>query len=144
MRGHKRPVVLPTRLPPFQSDFGVLQKEKCNENRIVTLGSDEKCDYVDFVEGNCNTELEGNEEPLSISPRDSLSYIDDKKAWKEHSKFLKENPALARLISLMEYSILEVKPKNIAEFLAIEFFGQSNQIKLRRELKEVKEHITYR
>jgi hypothetical protein len=147
---HKRPAVLPSPLPPLQN-FTPAQDEKISavdESRTRKLlfeASNEKFDcYDDFVEGDYNDESGEREEPISISPRDSLSYIDDKRAWKEHSKFLKENPGLSKLISLMEYSVLEVKPKNIAEFLAMEFFGESNQVKLRRELKEVKEHVTYR
>jgi hypothetical protein len=79
------------------------------------------------------------QQTLSISPRDKLSYVEDKKAWKDLDRFHQDNPGVSRLLVLMQMAIMENKPKNVAEFLANGFLSEENQVKLRKELKEVKE-----
>eukprot|EP01031_Cornospumella_fuschlensis_P026745 gene26745-32316_t len=75
------------------------------------------------------------EAPLpSISPRDRLSYQDDKKTYKEISKYLKNNPDLYMLIQIMEEEILKNKPDNIVQYLADDFFTERRQLELRKKI----------
>lgn len=76
---------------------------------------------------------------MSISPRDRLSYIDDRKAWKEFEKFEGDRVSFARLMHRLQKAVIDNKPADIVEFVALQFFSPENQIELRREIKEVKE-----
>lgn len=81
---------------------------------------------------------------LPISPRDRLSYVEDRKVSKEFDRYEGDNPGLSRLLALMQIAVMEDKPDNILDYLAEEFFSESGQQKLRKELKDVKEWRTFR
>lgn len=90
-----------------------------------------------------NTE-EAEDEPgepklLSISPRDKLSYVEDKRMWKENEKFEQDHPGIPRFLSLMQLAIMENKPADIVHFIVNDFLSETNQIRLRKELKDLKE-----
>lgn len=70
----------------------------------------------------------------SISPRDRLSYQDDKRLLKELRRFQSETPCVSKLVYLMQMAILRSKPENIVLFLCEEFFSERNQMQLRKEL----------
>lgn len=69
-----------------------------------------------------------------VSPRDKLSYIDDKKNWKDFNKFNEDHPELPLLMMRMQAAIFRDKPTNIVKYLATEFFADHNQLKLREEI----------
>lgn len=71
----------------------------------------------------------------SISPRDKLSYVEDKKLWKDLNKFRSDNPKLHILLMEMEVAILKSKPASITHFLSNEFFSDINQLRLREILE---------
>ncbi len=68
----------------------------------------------------------------SISPRELLSDIEDKKMYKEIRKFYESNTAMHKLILRMQKDILEAKPENILDFLADEWFAEKNHKRLRQ------------
>lgn len=77
--------------------------------------------------------IEAHDELPSISPRDTLSYIDDKKQWKECQQFHKLGlDQLNYLLNEMETAILINKPNEIVNFLVDKFFAEKNQIELRK------------
>lgn len=78
----------------------------------------------------------------SISPRDKLSYMDDKKAWKEQMQYQENLAALNVLLSELETAILVAKPADIPAFIVDEFFNERNQINLRKEIEERVKRIT--
>lgn len=74
--------------------------------------------------------------PMSISPRDSLSFIDDKKDCKANRAFLERyHRQLSTLTRHLQTEILRRKPDDIVDFLNNEFFSLENQSKLRMLLK---------
>lgn len=75
------------------------------------------------------------DEPLPcISPRDRLSYQDDKKAWKELEKYKQDNPQLGKLLFVMRMDIMRAKPADVVGFLVEEFFTETKQIEVRRRI----------
>ena len=68
---------------------------------------------------------------ISISPRDKLSFIDDKKEYKKHHKYLDSNKDLYRFSRIIQTEIIKNKPQNILDFINDEFFSLENQQKLR-------------
>ena len=70
----------------------------------------------------------------SVSPRDQLSYVQDKKTYKEVSKFRDGHPELNRLLVMFRAEILLKQPKDIIKFAEREFFAEKNEEKLRKEL----------
>ena len=74
--------------------------------------------------------------PISISPRDKLSFIDDKKQWKETNRFLSNNSNLNKLTRILQTEIVRCKPENILNFINDEFFSLENQTRLRTILKD--------
>jgi hypothetical protein len=75
----------------------------------------------------------------SVSPRDKLSYVDDKKGWKEQQQYEENFRLLNVLMTEMESFILINKPKDILSYLINDFFGGKNEKKLREIFREVKE-----
>jgi hypothetical protein len=69
-----------------------------------------------------------------VSPRDKLSYQEDRKAWKEFNRFNEDHPELDWFVMLMQTAIFRDKPKDIVHYLVNDFFADHNQIKLRQEL----------
>lgn len=69
--------------------------------------------------------------PISISPRDKLSFIDDKKQWKETTRYLEGNTDLSRLTRMIQTEVIRCKPNNILDFINDEFFSLENQTRLR-------------
>lgn len=59
---------------------------------------------------------------------DNLSYIDDKKTWKIYDKFSSSllSKQVDHLVKLIYESILDNKPDNIEEFIALDFFSSNN------------------
>lgn len=74
--------------------------------------------------------------PMSISPRDSLSFIDDKKDCKANRAFHdRHHRQLSTLTRYLQTEIMRRKPDDIVDFLNDEFFSLENQSKLRVLLK---------
>lgn len=71
----------------------------------------------------------------SISPRDKLSYTSDKKYTKEIERFHEKNPLAHKFIVMLHSQILAVKPENICDYLAEEFFSEANEAKIRAEMQ---------
>lgn len=82
--------------------------------------------YDDFIANN----------EISNSPRDKLSFIDDKKQFKETNKFLRKNANLTKLTRILQTEIIRCKPENILDFINDEFFSLANQTRLRNILQE--------
>jgi hypothetical protein len=82
--------------------------------------------YDDFIATN----------EISISPRDKLSFIDDKKPWKENTKFLESSKTLNHLTRMLQTEIVRCKPDDILAFINDEFFSLENQTKLRQVLQD--------
>lgn len=97
-----------------------------------TEDNDEDDDDDDIEEVIRKIQIEDAHPP--ISPRDKLSYVDDKKVWKEFNGFNEDHPELDRFVMLMHTAIFRDKPRDIVKYLATEFFADHNQIKLRKEL----------
>ena len=74
--------------------------------------------------------------PKSISPRDKLSYVEDKKVYKEAEKFMRKNEGIYLMIRMMKTEVLRVKPDNVLDFINDEFFSLENQTKWRNMLKK--------
>jgi hypothetical protein len=75
----------------------------------------------------------------SVSPRDQLSYVGDKKPLKDITKFREKNVTLNKFFLRLNSEILENKPDNIIKWVDRYFFSDSNVAKLRRELNIVDE-----
>jgi len=74
--------------------------------------------------------------PMSISPRDNLSFIDDKKDCRANRTFLeRHHRQLSTLTRYLQTEIMRRKPDDIVDFLNDEFFSLENQSKLRMLLK---------
>ena len=75
----------------------------------------------------------------SCSPRDKLSYISDRKAFKADEKFEEggQHAALQRLILHFEMELIKKKPENIVDFAIDEFFSRENAVRLRDALKSL-------
>eukprot|EP01039_Chlorochromonas_danica_P003096 gene3096-3386_t len=72
----------------------------------------------------------------SISPRDRLSYVDDKKKLRELSKYqTSKQKELMALLTLMNIDILKNKPQDIVTFLVESFFSENKELQLRKALK---------
>lgn len=59
----------------------------------------------------------------SISPREKLSYIDDRKYSKDINKFIFNHKFLFKLVSLMEQEVIKNKPDDIVEFILENIFS---------------------
>ena len=70
----------------------------------------------------------------SVSPRDQLSYTQDKKTLKEITKFKEKHPELDRLLIMLRAEILRKQPKDIIKFVEREFFAEHNEKSLREAL----------
>jgi len=82
--------------------------------------------------------IEANDPVPSISPRDTLSYKEDKKIWKELRQFEASQGGLNRLMAEMRLSILQSKPDDILSFIIHEVFAEAN-LKRLRELVNTKQ-----
>lgn len=79
---------------------------------------------------------ETTNDPLpSTSPRDQLSYRQDKKQLKEYTKFTERHPELESLLILFHTEVIRKKPNNIVRFATRYFFNERNEDKLRAQLK---------
>lgn len=74
--------------------------------------------------------------PVSISPRDKLSFVDDKKQWKDNKRYIQNNTNLNRLTRMLQTEIIRCKPDNILEFINDEFFSLENQTRLRNIFRD--------
>jgi hypothetical protein len=84
---------------------------------------------------------EGNEESIannsvSMSPRERLSYVEDKKQWKDNNKFLAGNSNLNKLTRMLQTEVIRCKPNNILDFINDEFFSLENQTSLRNIIRD--------
>ena len=70
----------------------------------------------------------------STSPRDQLSYVSDKKALKELTKFREGQPNLNKFVLRLHTEILQAKPENIIKWVDRFFFSPNNIELLRKEL----------
>jgi hypothetical protein len=70
----------------------------------------------------------------SVSPRDQLSYTQDKKTLKEITKFKEKHPELDRLLIMLRAEILRKQPKDIIKFVERDFFAERNEKSLRDAL----------
>lgn len=77
--------------------------------------------YDDYIKNNT----------LSISPRDKLSFIDDKKQWKNTTRYLAGNADLNKFTRMIQTEVIRCKPDNILDFINDEFFSLENQPRLR-------------
>ena len=82
-----------------------------------------------------NDEFINDIQCISISPRDELSFVDDKKEYKKHQKFLNGNKQLYCFSRILQTEIISRKPENILDFINDEFFSSENQQKLRLMFK---------
>lgn len=82
--------------------------------------------YEDFIANN----------PVSISQRDKLSFVDDKKQWKETTRYVQKNINLNKLTRMLQTEIIRCKPENILDFINDEFFSLENQTKLRNIFRD--------
>lgn len=73
---------------------------------------------------------------VSISPRDKLSFVDDKKQQKETRKFLENSRNLLKLTRILQTEVIRCKPDNILDFINDEFFSLANQTRLRNILQD--------
>lgn len=78
--------------------------------------------------------------PKTVSPRDRLSYVDDKKTLKEMDKFFERNSGIHHMIRLMKTEIMRKQPDNILDFIIDDFFSLENQTKLRNIMNEFRKH----
>mmetsp|Transcript_17976 Transcript_17976/g.39863 ORF Transcript_17976/g.39863 Transcript_17976/m.39863 type:complete len:124 (+) Transcript_17976:14-385(+) len=69
--------------------------------------------------------------PMSISPRDQLSLIDDKRLYRETVKFLDKSDAVQRFVRMLQVEVLRRKPADVLAFINDEIFSLENQSKLR-------------
>jgi hypothetical protein len=67
----------------------------------------------------------------SISPRDKLEHIEDRKLLKTQNKFLDSNRLLNKFTILLQAEILKAKPDNILDFIIEEFFSDENIKKIK-------------
>ena len=74
--------------------------------------------------------------PVSISPRDKLSFVDDKKKWKETKRYVQNNAHLNKLTRMIQTEIIRCKPDNVLDFINDEFFSLENQTKLRNIFRD--------
>jgi len=77
----------------------------------------------------------------SISPRDKLSYQSDKKYTKEIEKYHEKSGQVHKFIVLLYAHILSVKPDNIADYLAEEYFVEPRMADLKKEFARQNESI---
>jgi hypothetical protein len=70
----------------------------------------------------------------SVSPRDQLSYTQDKKTLKDITKFKEKHPELDRLLIMLRAEILRKQPKDIIKFVERDFFAERNEKSLRDAL----------
>lgn len=101
----------------------------------AVTNSTEDGDYEDdddIEEVSRRIQIEDRHPP--VSPRDKLSYMEDKKAWKDFARFNEDHPELELLIMRMHTAIFKDKPADIVKYLALEFFADHNMLKLREEL----------
>jgi hypothetical protein len=70
----------------------------------------------------------------SVSPRDQLSYVQDKKTLKDVTKFRESHPELNRLLIMFRAEILLKQPKDIVKYAEREFFAEKNEGTLRKAL----------
>jgi hypothetical protein len=74
-------------------------------------------------------------QPVSISPRDQLSLVEDKRLWKETHKFLDKSDAVQQFVTLLQTEVLRHKPADVLGFINDHFFSLENQSKLRMTLQ---------
>jgi hypothetical protein len=85
--------------------------------------------------------IEAHAEMPSISPRDKLSYIEDKKAWKEIKQYEQNFAALNILVGEIESAVLLSKPDDIPGFIVDHFFSERNLIEIRKEIEERSKYL---
>jgi len=109
------------------------ENERRAEEEREAAAAAEEARYKHVLQLDFNTTTR---DPMpSISPRDQLSYQQDKKQAKEIAKFREKAPELDRLLLLLRYEILKEKPPNIVRFCANKMFAESNEGNLRQELR---------
>ena len=109
-----------------------LEAQRLAEEAFLAAEAAEEARYK-FV-----TQLDFNKltrDPMpSVSPRDQLSYVQDKKTLKEFDKFVERHPELDRLLIMLRADILRKQPKDILKYTVKEFFAESNHPRLRKAL----------
>ena len=109
-----------------------LEQERLREEARLAAEAAEEARYKHVIQLDFN-KLTRDPMP-SVSPRDNLSYIQDKKRLKEFEKFQEKHPELNRLLIMLRADILRHQPKDILKYAVKDFFAESNQAKLRARL----------
>lgn len=75
----------------------------------------------------------------SISPRDKLSYVEDKKTWKEMEQFSSSasDVKLQHFVSMLQHNVLVQKPADVLDFILDNFLSPQNRPILRQELDDI-------
>ena len=110
-----------------------LEQERLREEARLAAEAAEEARYKHVIQLDFN-KLTRDPMP-SVSPRDNLSYVQDKKHLKEFDKFQEKHPELDRLLIMLRADILRHQPKDILKYTTKEFFSESNQPKLRSRLQ---------
>lgn len=80
--------------------------------------------------------IEAHASMPSISPRDKLSYVDDKKTWKEFKQYEENMAVLNILVGEMESAVIVAKPDDIPAFLVDVFFNERNLLEVRKTIEQ--------
>ncbi len=104
--------------------------QRAEEERL-RLEAEEEARYKHVVQLDLNATTH---DPMpSVSPRDQLSYVGDKKTLKEITKFKEKNANLNKFMLKLRTEILIAKPDNIVKWVDRYFFSDANIAKMRRE-----------
>jgi hypothetical protein len=117
-------------------------KFKLQVPNVKTVGGNGNIDNVEDIDDEDDLDdddvnhIQPNDVVPSVSPRDKLSYLDDRKTWKDCAKFRTEQTSLDVLLMLMHRAILKDKPVDIVSYLATDFYADCRHIELRRALSK--------
>ena len=110
------------------------ERQRLEEERLKAE-AEEEARYKHVVQLDLN---QTTRDPMpSISPRDQLSYVPDKKVLKEISKFKERTPNMEKFMLKLRSDILRAKPDNIVKWVDRHFFSEANIAKMRREFEIV-------
>ena len=126
-------------MPPKPKVRQLTKEEKEEEEAAQKLESErlaaeaaEEARYKHVIQLDLN---ETTHDPMpSISPRDQLSYVADKKELREALRFRDKIKNLDKFMLQLRTEILVAKPDNIVKWVDRHFFSDANIAKMRREL----------
>ena len=114
---------------------------------IVDMQDEEDGEYIygrwEYFDSNNDTVNEGNkfvdlsslQNVVSVSPRQQLSYIADKRGNKETTTYLNKHVFLMQLVAFLKTETLRVKPNNILDFFTNQIFSEDNLVDLQTRIK---------